>query len=295
MKDQQIAATSTEPRIFLVSPVLHCVSMTSLVYLRSSFGFGYLRPKSIFFAFSWAFVLFAIYAWLDANAWREYRAALRFGIGATVLYWLHLATAFRREWSEAAAHDNFSGVSHLERLPRRPKNFEHAVGEERIRLWGEPLITIAVALFIHVAFQERHLSQWLTLTGFCLWIKEALNRWFRIRRSKRCRDILEDAEDDFEGQSPAHSPMHQMPKESARKEKIKRTRAPSSSSEEATREKHYAEILRLLPPYNLAAAEDNYHALIKANHPDANGGSDDSAKYARQLNEAVAYFRGALS
>src|SRR5450432_259604 len=105
-------------RIPVLSPTVHCVAMTALVYLRTSFGYAVLRPKSIFFAFSWAFCLFAYIAWNEPALWSDYRAVWIFGFGAVALYWLHFLIAISRELYRVGEHDHYSGESHLLRLRR---------------------------------------------------------------------------------------------------------------------------------------------------------------------------------
>ncbi len=81
------------------------------------------------------------------------------------------------------------------------------------------------------------------------------------------------------------------PPKATRKAKVKRQRAGMTPAEEMLQERHHAEVLRLLPPYTLHQAEDNYRALIKLDHPDANDGSEVSTLRTAKLNEAVEYFR----
>lgn len=47
MKDRQTEASPFQPRIPVLSFLLHCISMPVVVFLRSGFGFAYLRPNSI--------------------------------------------------------------------------------------------------------------------------------------------------------------------------------------------------------------------------------------------------------
>ena len=101
MDDVVIERSSPTP-IPVLSPALHCVAMTALVYLRTSFGYTFLRPKGIFFALSWALVLFDVAAWQEPQIWREYRAVCIFGAGAVTLYWTHLLLTFSSEWRKKA-------------------------------------------------------------------------------------------------------------------------------------------------------------------------------------------------
>ena len=75
MKDVQVPLAGGEQRIPILSPVFHCCAMTVIVFFRYSFGFEFLRPRSVFFAFSWAFVLFTVYAWNEPAVWAAYRPA----------------------------------------------------------------------------------------------------------------------------------------------------------------------------------------------------------------------------
>jgi hypothetical protein len=53
----------------------------------------------------------------------------------------------------------------------------------------------------------------------------------------------------------------------------------------------YAEVLRLMPPYSLEQAEQNYRHLIKSVHPDPNNAEAGTTEKAATLNEAIEYFR----
>src|SRR5690606_22769981 len=70
MKDRQAEPSPSQPRIPLLSTLLHCVSMTVVVFLRSGFGFAYFRPRSVFLAGIWAFALFTVYAWNEPAVWQ---------------------------------------------------------------------------------------------------------------------------------------------------------------------------------------------------------------------------------
>ncbi len=223
MKDTQVATLNAEPRIFLLSPVLHCVSMTSLVFLRSSFGYAFLRPKSFFFAFSWAFILYAVYAWIDGEAWAERRALLWFGVAAMALYWFHFTVTISREWCGTAQHDNDSGTLHIERLLRRSGVSTARRLDRQFRLWVEPGTVTSLVLILYLT-RERHLSAWLSFTALCLWIKEVLNQWFSIRRQKRGRDITDDLSEAFDDERTTQIAEKQLPVASVRKSKTKRTR-----------------------------------------------------------------------
>ncbi len=224
MKDKQIPPPGTEPRIPVISAVLHCVSMTALVFLRSSFGFAYLSPKSVFFAFSWAFALFTIYASNEPPVWREFRAVCLFGMAAVTLYWLHLLGAFLRELYRKGEHDHYSGRSHplhvIGRAGRGPGSFL----EMNLHLWGEPAAVFMAALALRFVIGESHLSIWLFFVAVCLWFKEAFNYWHHLRQQKRQADIFEDAGDTVEPEAAAGGPNHEPPK-ATRKARVKRERS----------------------------------------------------------------------
>ena len=103
MKDRQVPHTPAPPRIPFVSAVLHCVSMSVVVFLRSGFGYAYLRPRSIFFASSYAFGLFLIYAWNEPGVWEKTAEIRYYGLSVVGLYVLHLIAAFfgefLRDWN----------------------------------------------------------------------------------------------------------------------------------------------------------------------------------------------------
>ena len=196
--------------------------MTVLVYLRSSFGFAFLRPKSVFFAFSWAFILTAIYAWIDGTTWHQHRAAILFGCGAILLYWTHLSTTVIREWKETSEHDNHSGSSHYVWLMWQAGRTPTSQSEAAIQLWAEPASVILSAAILRLMFAEQLLSRWLFWSAFCLWSKEALNRWFHIRQRKRRDDIFDDTGDVME--LPSTKNLASEPPKPTRKARIKRAR-----------------------------------------------------------------------
>ena len=290
MKDRQIALEGGEPRIPLISPALHCVAMTALVFLRSSFGYVYLRPKSVFLVFSWAFALFTIYAWNEPDVWRSYRAACLFGVAAIILYWLHLLTAVIGQWRGKGPHDRFSGISHVVPLMRRRGASPESELEKKLHLWGEPAAVLLAAAITRL-FGETHLSAWLLFVSLCFWCKEALNQWFQIRQTKRQKDIFDDASDTPDAPSTT-IPGQDAPKPT-RKERVKRARN-TVAADETEREKRFAKLLRLREPYTLDAAEENYRTLIRLEHPDASGDTPEHTARAAELNQAIEFFRESL-
>lgn len=264
--------------------------MTALVFLRTSFGYTFLRPKSVFFAFSWAFVLFVIMAWNKPGVWREYHAVCIFGTGAVVLYWMHLLRTFFHEWRKKAEDDHYLGTSHALRISRLC-GFPDASGE-MLRFWMEPAAVLAASATLRLVFAERHLSAWLFFVALCMVGREAINHWIGVRRAKIVIETIRKAKDQGDAladeQHPAPAPKP------TREEPVKRKRNTGTAAE-ADPEARFAKILRLRPPYTLANAEENYRALIRLEHPDTNENSPESNAAAAELNEAIEFFREKLS
>lgn len=286
--DDAVNQRSAPVPIPVLSPTLHCVAMTALVYLRSSFGFTFLRPKSVFFAFSWAFVLLLIVAWNEPEIWREYRAAFLFGAGAILLYWTHFFITFGREWRKKADEDHYPGTSHtilVLRFLKLPK-----VSEEILHFWVEPGFVLLISATLRVVFNERHLSGWLFFVALCLVGREAINHWTSVRRTKVAGETLRKVQQ--QGEALAEDRPSTPPPKAVRKEQVKRKRnAPADGGAEETR---FAELLRLRPPYSLEKAEENFRTLIRLEHPDANENSQESNEAAVKLNEAIEFFRNKL-
>lgn len=222
MKDRQVEQTLAMLRIPVISTLLHCVAMTVIVFLRSGFGYAYLRPKAIFFAFSWAFTLYSAYSWIEPGKWRMNSVLCIYGMAAIALYWLHLIVTFVTELLGTATHDNDSGKPHTLRIlgwfgfraPPAVRNFWVT--------WVEPAVVLIAALAVRLpGLDARNLSTWLLLAAPCLWLKEALNYWLQIRQRKRQHDTMEDAR---EGLNENHAPANPAPLASSRQEKVRRQR-----------------------------------------------------------------------
>jgi hypothetical protein len=265
--------------------------MTALVYLRSSFGFVFLRPKSVFLAFSWAFILFFIVAWLEPELWHEYRAMCIFGLGSVALYWIHLLVAVSRELYRAGEHDQYSGTSLILRLLRRP-GFTTESAEMNVHLLGEPATVLLFSIVLRLVFAEKYLSAWLVVVAVCMICKEGMNYWFRVRRDKIKDDMISDAKEQGEALPDNHPPAA-APK-ATRKEPVKRKRN-TVTAEEKAQEMNFAELLRLREPFTLDKAEENYRTLIRLEHPDANEDSPESNARTAELNNAIEFFRSRLS
>ena len=101
-------------------------------------------------------------------AWREHRALIFFGSGATILYWLHLAMAFVCEWRERGEHEQFAGIPHPARLLQRMGDGSSERFENVVRLWAEPAATLVCAVVLRWFSGERDLCRWLIFVAFCL-------------------------------------------------------------------------------------------------------------------------------
>ena len=283
MKDRQLQSDAGNARIPLISDALHCISMTALVYLRSSFGYLYFRPKSVFFAFAWAQMLFSIYAWCEPHAWLKYQAEVIFGIGAIGLYLIHFALSVSSQIQRTAERDAYSGTSHLLRFFPKKEQASKPSAELTVHLWLEPACVFFAAAALRFAFSERHLSMWLFLTAFALWCKEAINYWQHIRFHKRQEDVFAEAEDALDNNPGTASPPAPNPSPDARKAKVKRARNRKDDADE----RRFAEVLRMMPPYTLAQAEENFRTLIKDSHPDTHDSSPESTTRSTELNAAI--------
>lgn len=279
---------SAPGRIPVLSPTIHCIAVTALVFLRSGFGFVFLRPKSVFFGVSWAFILFAIFAWNEPYWWREYRAVCVFGIAAIGLYWLHLGIAIARDIRETGAHDHYPGNSHalaLTNLLGIPD--QQAI--RHLRIWIEPVLVVMISATLRVVFGERHLSVWLAFVALCIFCTEFMNYWYgEVRRRKINKDMAADAESQGESLSDTGKAAT-LPK-ATRQEPVKLKRN-TSFAEEAAKLERFAKLLRLRPPYTLEKAEENYKALVQLEHPD---NSPESNAATAELNEAIAFVRDRL-
>jgi hypothetical protein len=286
MDDTLIQRPAPTP-IPVLSPTLHCVAMTAFVYLRTSFGYTFLRPKSVFIAFSWAFMLGVIIAWNEPPIWREYRAVCIFGTGAVILYCSHLWIAFSREWRKRGEDDPYPGTLRTQRLARL-FGFP-AVAEETLRFWVEPGIVAFLSLVLRFAFGESHLSACLLFIAFCMVGREAINHWTTVRRDKAFLAGVKKAKEQGETLSPEYQNPQPQPKP-VRTEPVEMKRnfpVPAKKDPET----RFAEILRLVPPYTLEDAIENYKKIIRFEHPDGHENSPESNARTAELNDAVAFFR----
>ncbi len=191
MRDTQVDQSGQFARIPILSTALHCVAMTVLVFLRSSFGYLYLRPRSLLFGMGWAVALFSVYAWLEPGMWTRYRAVCVYGLTAFALYCFHLGHSVWQQTQRKAVNDQHSGTSHLLRLLPTPDEGK-ARFEFMVHLWGEPILVLALATVLRV-FGFFRLPTWLTVAAFCLFASELTNYWLTLRREKRQTDMMEEA------------------------------------------------------------------------------------------------------
>lgn len=288
MKDRQTPATGPQPRIPIISAVLHWLAVPAIVYFRSGFGFSFLSPKSVFLAFSWATLLFTAYVWLQEGAWRFFWALSSFFTVAVILYVLHLTVAFVSETRKTGKHDFFSGTSHLLRLPGLKESLGNPRGEVFIHLWIEPALVLAGSTVLRVIFAERFLSKWLVIVGIAMWLKEFLNYWYQLRHRKKQEDVFADAEEATDN-SPA-SGQAEIPSAKGRKPRAKRPRLHEGDGQ-GDEERFFAEVLRLMPPYRLEQAEENYRALMASLRSKPEITSAEESQQMEDLNAAVEFFR----
>lgn len=223
MKDRQVDQTPARSRVPILSTLLHCISMTTLLFLRSGFGYSFLRPKSIFLASSWAFILYCVYASIEGDVWERNRPLCLFGIAAIALYGISLTWAVGNEIRGTATHDSDSGTPHILRILQLLRIQLPPEFRVLLVLWLEPSAILLAALAIRaVVPAAESLSTWLLICAPCMWLKEAINFWFQVRQRKRQHDTLDDAEENLEANHAESDP--DLPTAS-RRAKVRRQRA----------------------------------------------------------------------
>lgn len=282
MKDRHIKAEDTSGYLPIISPILHFISMTGVVFLRTNFGYVYLRPKSIFLSLGWAQLLFAIYVCLEPGMLPKYGWGALFGAAAFVLYAIHLGNSVFRQVLRNGAHDKDSGHPHL--MDFVPKNKKVPV--TLIKLWVEPGMILVASIIIRKVAADSWLPNWLVLVALSLWFKEFVNYWCQLRQGKVHDDMVKDTEETVGG-SQFSAPQEMLNVHTARKEKVVRPRAGQNL------EAKYGSILQLNWPFTLEQAERNYRTLIKECHPDTHG--EIGNERAAELQEALEYFRSTLA
>jgi len=223
MKDRQALQTPALLRIPVLSTVLHCISMSVLVFMRSGFGYAYLRPKSLLLACSWAFLLFTVYAWHEPRVWAAHSSLCVLGLASVALYALHLMWAFASQLRGSATHDNHAGTPHTLRMFQW-LGLPVSTGSQNFWvIWAEPgFVLLAGMLCLAGGYAQASLSTWFLLAGSCLWLKESLSYWLQLRQRKKQRDSFEDAE---EGLKPESGQVQTDLPAPTRRDKVQRQRS----------------------------------------------------------------------
>lgn len=291
MKDRQTEPAAAQPSVFIISPVLHWLAMPAIVFLRSGFGYAFLRPRVIFLVSVYVSALFAVYAWLEQGAWAKYWALVLYSLGASILYLLQLSFTVGRETRGTGKHDAYGGTSHLLRVPGLDHLRANGGFVMALQLWMEPFFILIVATALRAFVGETRLSMWLLIVAVAMWFKAFINFWYGRRSEKKHSDIIEDAEE----RMPGTGGQREVPLPNAAGRKPRTKRQPQSGAEAMSPEEiRHAEVLRLMPPFTLEQAEQNYRALIKTCHPDPNNPSAENTRKTAELNEAIAYLREKL-
>jgi hypothetical protein len=196
MKDKPLAPQAPSGSIPLISPLLHCVAMPVLVFLRHSFGYNYLRPKKIFLASVIVTGGFAFAVWHDP-ALKALFPLAAFAVLASALYLVHLVSGISKLTRGDAEHDQYSGTSFL--LAFVPPT-KRSKCEGFIHCAAEPLLLTGIGCLIPKPFGKI-----LVVCGIALCLKEMIRAWLSLRFDKALSDNLADAKDKMENtQSTAH-------------------------------------------------------------------------------------------
>lgn len=228
MKDRQSDVSGQQAHIPFISPLLHWLAMPGVVWLRHSFGYLYLRPKSVFLASCiTSTILFAI-AWQEPALWMPAGIPLIFAVATSFFYVVHLCLAVIAQTSNTGEHDTYSGKSYLTRVARAFGAETAERFEMHLHLWIEPAILLLAAATIKITTGRAALPTWLTVIALALSAKELRNYWSEIRKHKRKADMLSETKDDAEDLS--ERPEVEAPKPT-RKPRQKHTRPGSDGGE----------------------------------------------------------------
>ncbi|MES2659496.1 MAG: hypothetical protein V4689_12835 [Verrucomicrobiota bacterium] len=289
MIDKQAPPTPATYAIPVLSSLLHHLAMPVVVFWRYHFGFSYLRQKKIFYSCIWASFLLTYVVW-HSDLKDRYGSLAVFFCLSSALYLFHLSSSFRDEIRKSGKHDQYSGDSHLLRF----RNNSRLDTDDRKKLFVhfaiEPALTVIAGILLSLTDEGRSLGSFLIFSGLCLFLKEGINAWLTLRRGKRHTDLAHDIVDEYpqaESQPLPSGTTTRQPKASRRSDVPRETAINQE-------ERKHAETLRLLPPYTLVAAVENYRVLIKEAHPDFHGGDPEATAMAQNLNEAMEYFRNSL-
>lgn len=282
MKDKQSTAKAPTSSIPVISPVLHCLSMPVLVILRHNFGYLFLSPKSIFLSLIFACCLFAFMVFNDAGLKPRFMYLAGFGMLVSGLYVYHLVSAVKKQIGNKGntEHDHYSGTSHLAAFVPPDKrqareSFVHGI--------VEPAVTCVAGLVVSLS----PLGKVLLISGIALAFKELIRFWLSSRREKLMADGLVDARETME---KASEPVTTAPPPTATgrtgRERYRRAYTAESAvnSDEGL---EHAKELRMMPPYSLEKAEENYAVLIQS----IDTTSADAGQQLKRLKLAIGYFR----
>lgn len=284
MKDRQVSRKPDTAHIPVLSPFLHVLAMPALVLLRHDFGYLFLRPKSIFMALIWAFVLFSIYTAWEPDRWRANAPLCWFLAVSSLAYLFHLTRSIISQWGRAP-HDQFAGRTIL--FPFRGR-------EGVVFLIVEPVLTVVAGIAVSVIVPSGgSLFRFLLWSAVAMFLKEGINQWAKVRKVKHQLDATADAEESMtKVMEERDSPLQKRRKKpvSSRRPRERRVRVRVETDEDEALEKHAA-ALRMLPPYTLEKAEENYRTLVRELFPDEVEQSAKDHEEMIQLTDARDFFR----
>lgn len=186
MKDNQAKNDATLSGVPLLSPLLHCIAIPIVVFLRFNFGYAYLGPKFIFLPVIFTGSAASLLAWQFSSLQDNVRGLIGFHIAASALYLVHLAIAHGSIWARSSEHCQFSGSSYLLALsPAKSRNDFEPWAHRVI----EPLIVGVGAALI-----GESLGAFLMIAAISLLMKEWINAWYTLRQQKAAEDAIIDAE-----------------------------------------------------------------------------------------------------
>ncbi|MEM7146338.1 MAG: J domain-containing protein [Verrucomicrobiota bacterium] len=284
--DRQVTKASNDPRIPVVTPTLHLLSMTVVVFLRRNFGYDYLRPFTNFITLTWLVFLFSAIAWSsrDETTWWQYSRSLCIFLGASlVLYYLHWFIAYLQDLAKKGPHGHYVGSTWLFG-DKSDSELSDSPGPE---YYIEPLVVFLPGAFLYSYSAETVLlGVWLMVAATALSVKEYLNHWNHLQVIKSNRDALKEADGNIgksntETEPPLRSTTPQNSKPN-----------PKSSKKLSKQRLHYACLLNLEPPYTAEKANKSYLRLVKEIHPDSSKKikMEDHPKLS-ELREALEFFR----
>lgn len=276
MIEEQISAPLPSGKIPIISPILHCFAMPVIVFWRRNLGYSFLSPKSVFLSSIIGVLMLSYIVWNDPFFREKYLELAIFSLSASILYLVQLVRAISKQSTRTAEHDQDSGISRISVLLSK-----FAKPQRIIQGVIEPLFTIILGLFLRF----NPLGEILIFMGAAFALKELIRYWLTTRREKRMQDSLVDANTMVEKMKPVTKNARASDK--GRTDEETHTR---KFHKDAAEESHYAEILRLLPPYSIEGAEANFAALFESINPE----SPNAKETIRRLDEAIGYFRNWL-